>query len=122
MQNITSHINMGNAPDVIGRGSDSAPYFMSSSTKDMTRTWKQVYPCQNISPYQTKKQSSNLQLNTKQEQISAERKIIRLQLIFQSAENRFPFCGDYFQNGVAAVLSYIFTDSNRCRHKLINQD
>ena len=38
-------------------------------------------------------QSSNLQLNTKQEQISAERKIIRLQLIFQSAEKRFQFCG-----------------------------
>ena len=26
-KNILSHINMGNAPDVIGRGSDSAPYF-----------------------------------------------------------------------------------------------
>lgn len=44
MQNILSHINMGNAPDVIGRGSDSAPYFMSSSTKDMTRTWKTGIP------------------------------------------------------------------------------
>lgn len=85
---------MGNAPDVIGRGSDSAPYFYAFFNQRHDAHLENRYThAKNISPYQTKKQSSNLQLNTKQEQISAERKIIRLQLIFQSAEKRFQFCG-----------------------------
>ena len=44
MQKYTFSYQYGNAPDVIGRGSDSAPYFYVFSTKDMTRTWKTGIP------------------------------------------------------------------------------
>jgi len=100
---------MGNAPDVIGRGSDSAPYFYAFFNQRHDAHLENRYT-HNKTSHLTKPRSNPLIYNWIRNKKKSPQNgksfgwdwfFNRLRNVFSSAEVDFP-------NGATVVLSYIF--------------